>query len=757
MLSVRRRILFVVLTLLPGTPAFVDGADLDPVLGVEPQPLIAQARRVVEALAYIGRPLSAAETATLSAAWAKGDVAAVDAIQKVLMPHVLVAVHINPESRVKVAAGPAKPECVQAGWSAFLVRVHNEAGVRAQLRVSSPNAAPVYQRSGGAAEPKVSISPGQVGERWTDLHMFDRRPLNKTLSGLDLEYRIVELYSRDAGKREAKLRFDVGQGTQDLGFRGEVDLLFECVPSVEVVLDLVDHDGKPTTASFVFRDARGRVYPLKSRRLEPDFFFHDQIYRHSGESILLPPGEYDVEYGRGPEYHVGRHKFRVPVGRKTQRESFRLRRWIHPKRLGWFSGDHHVHAAGCSHYESPSAGVTPRAMMRHILGEDLNVACVLSWGPCWYFQKQFFEGRVSDLSTPGYLMRYDVEVSGFPSSHAGHLCLLRLEEDDYPGTTKIEEWPSWDLPVLRWGKDQGGVVGFSHSGWGLKVDSKELPNYIIPPFDGIGANEYIVDVVHDVVDFISTVDTPYVWELNIWYHTLNCGFRTRISGETDFPCIYGERVGLGRVYCKLEGELDFDRYCEQIKLGRSYVGDGRSHLMDFTVGGVEVGTKGSELRLKAPERIAVTARVAALLDRRPNPGLRDRPYDSKPYWHVERARIGDSRKVPLELLVNGEPVARQEIVADGTLSDVRFDVTVDRSSWVAMRILPTSHTNPVFVIVGGKPVRASRKSANWCLRSVDRCWEQKLPRIRKSEREAARKAYDQAREAYRKILQECEN
>ena len=28
-------------------------------------------------------------------------------------------------------------------------------------------------------------------------------------------------------------------------------------------------------------------------------------------------------------------------------------------------------------------------------------------------------------------MRYDVEVSGFPSQHAGHLCLLRLKEDDY--------------------------------------------------------------------------------------------------------------------------------------------------------------------------------------------------------------------------------------------------------------------------------------------------------------------------------------
>ena len=77
-----------------------------------------------------------------------------------------------------------------------------------------------------------------------------------------------------------------------------------------------------------------------------------------------------------------------------------------------------------------------------------------------------------------------------------------------------------------------------------------LPTYDMPAFDGIGANEYIVDVTHDACDFISAVDTPIVWELNIWYHTLNCGFTTRISGETDFPCIYGERVGLGRGYVK---------------------------------------------------------------------------------------------------------------------------------------------------------------------------------------------------------------
>ncbi len=736
--------------------------ELSLVTEVEFQPFASATQRLTEALDYLGSPLSEDDLSAIQRALVSDDHAqAIVDIQKILDAYCLVGVNINPESRVKVKEGPVNKELMQQGWRTFLVKVHNEAGVTAPLAAESANAAPLYKRSTGRPDPEMTVPKSDIPHRFLDIEVYSNPPLKASLSGLELEYRIVQLYSRDAGKREAMLGFNVGQGTQDIGFRSEVPILFHCVPAVDVTLEVLDFDGKPTTASFIIRDELNRVYPSRGRRLAPDFFFHNQIYRHNGEAVLLPPGKYTVEYTRGPEYRVKTQTITVP-NIETHQETFRLERWIHIAAEGWRSGDHHVHAAGCAHYESPTEGVTPEDMMRHILGEDLNVGCVLSWGPCWYYQKQFFEGKVHPLSTDDYVMRYDVEVSGFPSSHAGHLSILGLTEDDYKGVETIEEWPSWDLPVLQWAKEQGAVTGFSHSGWGLKVDGDELPNYNMPPFNGIGANEYIVDVVHDAVDFISTVDTPAVWELNIWYHTLNCGFRTRISGETDFPCIYGERVGLGRIYVKMPaGPLDFNAWAAGLRDGRSYVGDGKSHLLDFTVGGVSVGEQAptgqiSQLDLEAPSTVTITARVAARLNEIPNPEIQNRPLDQKPYWDIERARIAEERKVPVELIVNGQAVEMQEIVANGEIVPVQFEASIDRSSWVALRIFPSSHTNPVFVIVDGKPIRASRRSAQWCLDAVEVCWNAKVDRTREEERDAAREAYNVASQTYQKILEESD-
>lgn len=764
----------------------------DPAVGpieVEFQPFAAAIERLTQAMEIVGTPFSAGEKDALKKAATMPDSkAATAALQQVLDKRTLVTVRINPESRVSALEGPAKKELLQQGWRTFLVKVHNEARITPELRIDSPNAGPVYQQGKGARErPQTTdklVAPADVPHRFLSIDQFGKQPLKPQLSGLECEYRVLQLYCRDFGRREATLTFDVGQGTQDLGFRSEVPLLFESLPSCEVAFSVLDDDGTPTTAAFTLRDRFGRVYPNPSRRLAPDFFFHEQIYRGDGETVNLPPGEYAVTITRGPEYFVEERKMTVPNGVVSHRESFRLKRWVHPKSRGWFSGDHHVHAAGCAHYDSPTEGVGPADMLRHILGEDLNVGCVLSWGPCWYTQKKYFEGKTSALSRPNYLMRYDVEVSGFPSSHAGHLCLLRLKEDDYPGTTRLEEWPSWTQPVLEWGAKQGGVVGYSHSGWGLALPdvmpnggrefnkqpwggapagwqgkaASTLPDYALPKFDSIGANEYVVTGANGVCDFISAVDTPIVWELNVWYHTLNCGVTTRISGETDFPCIYGERIGLGRIYVKLPTDkpLDFDAWTQGLKEGRSYCGDGSSHVFDLKVGGTAVGENGSKLDLSQPGKVRVTCDVAALLEAQPNEKterIRQARLDAKPYWHLERARIGATRTVPVELIVNGRVAAQKDIVADGKTLSLEFDTEITQSSWVAVRIFPSVHSNPVFVHVAGKPIHADRKSAEWCRDAVEICWQSKKNQIREAERPAARAAYDAAKAFYERALE----
>jgi hypothetical protein len=316
------------------------------------------------------------------------------------------------------------------------------------------------------------------------------------------------------------------------------------------------------------------------------------------------------------------------------------------------------------------------------------------------------------------------------------------------------------LNTLKWAKKQGAVTGPAHSGNGLDVKSTELPNYIIPPYSGIGANEYIVDITHEVpgpdgqlvpaVDFTSTVDTQFRSELNMWYHTLNVGFRQRISGETDFPCITGERVGLGRSYVKLDGRLDYDAWCEGIRQGRSYVSEGKSHLPEFKLNGLAVGENGSELRLAQPGTVRATVKVAALLDEKPTSARGSLP------WSIEQARIPGTREVPVELIVNGQPVARTNLVADGEMRDVTLEANVERSSWVAVRILPSSHSNPVFVLVDGKPIRASRRSAEWCLKGVDQCWSQKERTYKPAEMADAKAAYAHARATYTQRLAECE-
>ncbi|HEY4653438.1 MAG TPA: CehA/McbA family metallohydrolase [Cyclobacteriaceae bacterium] len=780
---------------------------------VDPQPLIAQAIRISEALASIGSVLPPEASAQLAALKDQEYTQlTVERIQSILDPYCLTGITINPEARVAVEQGPAKPLLTQEGWTNFLVKVYNQGNVTGRLEVSSPNARPILHVS--TFSPRVmaknELTPGEIDNRFLEILLYRDRPMKSSLSGLKLEYAIIQIYTRQKGKREARIGFNVGHGTQDLAFRNAVDILFESRPSVKVVFNIKDFDGQPTMASLLIRDGIERlkssakdksdqpdyrlttarkpdwlvptftegdifmydsilptnkkltgIYPLPARRSAlmdeyPDFFFQPQVYRYDGEHVFLPPGEYMITAGRGPEYQPQQMNITVPEGAETHDVEISLKRWIHMAELGWYSGDHHIHAAGCSHYESPEEGVKPEHMWRQIQGEDLNMGNNLSWGPCWYYQKEFFTGALHPLSDSRNILRYDVEVSGFPSSHAGHVVLLNLREDDYPNADKIEDWPSWTLPVLKWAKDQGGLTGYAHSGFGLAPvrPTNELPNYVLPKMDGIGANEYVVTLTHNVVDFYSLGNTPPLHELNMLYHTLNSGFRTRMSGETDFPCVTDERVGQARIYAELENGLNFPDFMAALRNGRSYVSDGFSHLIDFTVNNTRLGTDNSELHVKGGSPLKIAVKAAAFLEPEQDPVGRiiaGKPLFMQPFWHIERARKGQSRNVNVELIVNGNVAGSKAITADGDWNDLIFDYRVEKSAWIAVRVFPSSHTNPIFVTVDEKPVM-EEKSVEWCLRAVDQCWKEKKKQIRTTEMDDARAAYDHARNVYSALL-----
>lgn len=330
-------------------PLAAASADLPLVHDVEWQPLAASLRRLVEALDHLGAPFEAAEQQALEAALREtNSAAASERAQAIVDRHCLFFVTITAESRVKVAPGPARPELVEQGWRVFLVKVQNDAGVTAPLQAVSPNAQSAFEEGGFRnASDKYFRRPGRKRltdprDLWFDLQMFNGQPLKEALSGLRLEYRILQLYSRDAGKREANVLFDVGQGTQDLGFRNEADVLFSCAPAREITLRVHDENDQPTTGAFVFRDRQGQVYPSQSKRLAPDFAFHPQVYRADGETLRLPEGTYTVEFMRGPESIPETRQ--VSVGPGAGSFAFKVRRWIDPSKLGWWSGDHHIHA-----------------------------------------------------------------------------------------------------------------------------------------------------------------------------------------------------------------------------------------------------------------------------------------------------------------------------------------------------------------------------------------------------------------------------
>ncbi|MEZ6039968.1 MAG: hypothetical protein R3C20_05645 [Planctomycetaceae bacterium] len=231
-------------------------------LQVPAQPLLAQVHRLSEALEVVGRPLSEAELdrlAQIKSLATDEEVSA--AIERLLDPYCLAAVNVAESGPPQVSLGSARTELLEQGWRTFLIKVINRPGRTGRLFVESPNARPLPH-----------APSDEVDSRWMQISTFEGQPMRANLSGLALEYRIVQVYSRDAGAKTATLEFNVSgdpKGDRDLirewRFDSDTD---GWQPANQINIDASDGSLQVTSTGedpFMMADVQSRGGPMMLR------------------------------------------------------------------------------------------------------------------------------------------------------------------------------------------------------------------------------------------------------------------------------------------------------------------------------------------------------------------------------------------------------------------------------------------------------------------------------------------------------------
>ena len=113
--------------------------------------------------------------------------------RSILDNHCLIGIEINAESRVKSLQGPARPGWSRMGGRCSWSRSTTRPASRPSWSPRAPTPAPCTSSRPTARSRRHPIRPADVVQRWADVIMFNDRPLKRSLSGLSLEYRIVQI------------------------------------------------------------------------------------------------------------------------------------------------------------------------------------------------------------------------------------------------------------------------------------------------------------------------------------------------------------------------------------------------------------------------------------------------------------------------------------------------------------------------------------------------------------------------------------
>lgn len=358
--------------------------------------------------------------------------------------------------------------------------------------------------------------------------------------------------------------------------------------------------------------------------------------------MALPPGKWEIAIRRGLEHLPLFDTLTLKPGETTER-TYRPRRWVDMRKLGWFSGDDHVHFRLLSDEDA-------QRLMTWVQAEDLYLANVVEMGDInrtWFRQRGF--GREHRVVSADHVLSPGQEC---PRTGArfrlGHVLAMN--------TTSLVRNPDRYF-LYDWMFDrvhrQGGLTGYAHV-------YRTYPQL---------HRDMSINVPKNKVDFLELMQVG-ILGTNLYYEFLDLGFKLTAAAGSDVP--FAGTVGEVRMYAYTSEAGDGDAWFEAVRQGRTFVTNGP--MLELEVGGA---MPGDELTVEKGRKVRVRARA---------------------WGHPER-----SRPSRLEIVRHGR-VIRHTQPSHPEEHELRlsFELEGEDGYWIAARAEgddgSRAHTTPVYVV-----------------------------------------------------------
>ncbi len=442
--------------------------------------------------------------------------------------------------------------------------------------------------------------------------------------------------------------------------------------------------------------------------------------------VSLPEGVASIRIERGKEYIPLQEEVRIKRG-DTIRINFEMERWIDMNKLGWFSGDQHIHRA------MPDMEGLLRA-------EDMNVAVVLTnWNDreailetsLPYIERSDAQGVIS-LDETHLIYTLAHEIEGDP----GAVFYYPMNKNHFPmeGMNRKHDSKHY-IKMAEETKRRGGYVEIEKP---IMTEAFVQAALSDVDFLGIANNHMLYDGYlyegkrinrTSIKDDYPAGELGYtLFTFDLYYMYLNAGIRLMpTAGSASFPI--ANPFGYNRIYANIEGELTIDHWFKAIKTGKSFVTNGPMLITSVSDHPTDHNIVSSE-----GDQIDLTCRI----------------YSASPIDRLEIVKDGELISTYEEI----ELVDHQALFNTG--------ISIDESCWILARCFEKrddnnvrfAHSSPIFFQVKEKPFMPNQEAIDWFINQTDILTKkvESDTTLPGSQKEQKRELYLQARAYYNNML-----